>query len=813
MNKFSIAITAILLGTACLSTEAAASAAETSEPIANPVAIVTSGHARFTVLTPQMIRIQYSARGLFEDRATFAVVNRRLPVPEFTTTEEGNYLYIKTSALTLRYRKNAPLSATSHSSEALKITFHMNGQEIIWYPGKDDALNLKGTSRTLDGAIGDNKRGELENGLISRAGWAVIDESPLTKRGDGSTTFAFDKPVNGVPWVAEPVDKSAVDWYFMGYGHDYKQALADYTKIGGREPMPPRYVFGYWYSRYWAYTQQDFVNLVNAMQSREIPLDVMILDMDWHTEGWTGWTWNKQLIPNPPALLKWMHGRNLKTSLNLHPADGVDSDEDGFDKLRNDMGLPASTTNVPWQLEDSTFYKCMFKDIIHPLADNGVDFWWLDWQQNLLNKRLSGLSETFWCNHVFFNDMRINKPELRPMIFHRWGGLGSHRYPIGFSGDSFIDYSTLDYEIYFTSTASNVCFGYWGHDLGGHQKTGNSGDPNDPELYLRWMQFGVFTPIFRTHATKDASIERRIWEFDNFTDLRNVVQLRYRMIPYIYTAARQAYDTGISICRPMYYDNPEDNEAYRNESQYMFGDNLLVAPIASAADNEGLAYRKVWLPSGQWFNISKNRIEEGGKELYEGYTLKEIPLFMKEGSIVPTYNDSVRNLERLPADITLYVAPGNKGGGSLYEDNGNNDDYKNGAYAITTFSQNRDGQKIQLTISKAEGTFDGMPLKHNYIVKILGETAEPQDIILEGNKLQRGTDWKYDSSTNVVTINIPSLSKDKQATLVINRTVTGIKDIALNASENAPMWNLAGQRADSDYKGIIIQNGKKRIQR
>ena len=641
MNKLAIAIAAILLGTASLSTEAAVTEAETCNPIANPAAVVTSGHARFTVLTPQLIRIQYSARNLFEDRATFGVVNRRLPVPEFTTSEEGNYLYIKTSALTLRYRKNAPLSATSHSSEALKITFHMNGQDVIWYPGKDDALNLKGTSRTLDGAIGDNKRGELENGLISRAGWAIIDESPLTKRGDGSTTFAFDKPVNGIPWVAEPVDKSAVDWYFMGYGHDYKQALADYTKIGGREPMPPRYVFGYWYSRYWAYTQQDFVNLVNSMQSRDIPLDVMILDMDWHTEGWTGWTWNRQLIPNPPALLKWMHGRNLKTSLNLHPADGVDSDEDGFEKLRNDMGLPTTATNVPWQLEDSTFYKYMFKDIIHPLAGNGVDFWWLDWQQNLLNKHLSGLSETFWCNHVFYNDMRINKPELRPMIFHRWGGLGSHRYPIGFSGDSFIDYSTLDYEIYFTSTASNVCFGYWGHDLGGHQKTGNSGDPNDPELYLRWMQFGVFTPIFRTHATKDASIERRIWEFNNFNDLRDVVQLRYRMIPYIYTAARQAYDTGISICRPMYYDNPEENEAYRYESQYMFGDNLLVAPIASAADNEGLAYRKVWLPKGQWFNISKNRIEEGGKELYEGYTVKEIPLFMKEGSIVPTYNDTV----------------------------------------------------------------------------------------------------------------------------------------------------------------------------
>ena len=205
-----------------------------NNPAASPEVVVSAGKARFTILTPEMIRIQYSNKEQFEDRATFAVVNRRLPVPPFTTEKKDGHLYIKTQALTLKYRMGGEISSATPSDQVLSITFAMNGRDVLWYPGKDDALNLKGTTRTLDGQIGDNKRQELENGLLSRAGWSIIDESPRTKRGDSSTTFAFDKKYDGIDWVAEPVDKDAIDWYFLGYGHQYKKALGDFIKIAGR---------------------------------------------------------------------------------------------------------------------------------------------------------------------------------------------------------------------------------------------------------------------------------------------------------------------------------------------------------------------------------------------------------------------------------------------------------------------------------------------------------------------------------------------------------------------------------------------------
>jgi hypothetical protein len=219
-------------------------AVDVIDPLANSDAVVVSGRARFTVLTPQMIRIQYSTSSVFEDRATFAVINRRLPVPQFTTREEGGYLYIETSALKLRYRLNSVISPLLKSPNNLNITLKVDDRTVTWYPGKEDALNLKGTKRTLDTASGDNQRPDLEDGVISRAGWAIVDESPSSKRGDGSTTFAFEQNVDGIDWVAEPVDKQALDWYFMGYGHEYKQAIGDYIKIAGRQPLPHLYVLG-----------------------------------------------------------------------------------------------------------------------------------------------------------------------------------------------------------------------------------------------------------------------------------------------------------------------------------------------------------------------------------------------------------------------------------------------------------------------------------------------------------------------------------------------------------------------------------------
>ena len=725
--------------------------ADNLNPIAHPDAVVISGKARFTVLTPEMIRIQYSDRSLFEDRATFAIVNRRLPVPDYTAVEKDGYLEIKTSALTLKYKIGGVIDGRHPSAEVLNISMLLNGRRVLWYPGKDDALNLKGTTRTLDGQIGDNKRQELENGLLSRAGWSIIDESPLTKRGDGSTTFAFDKQVDGIDWVAKPIDKQAIDWYFLGYGHQYKKALGDYIKVAGRQPMPPLYVLGYWYSKYQRYTSDEFMEIVNDVKHFNIPMDVMIFDMDWHTQGWTGWTWDRTAIPDPEGLIDWMHQNGLKVSLNLHPADGVDDDEDFFEELRVDMGLDKQTKVVPWNLSDGRFYYNMFKNIIRARERQGVDFWWIDWQQNLTSKYVDGLGETFWCNHVFYNDMRLNRPDRRPLIFHRWGGLGSHRYPIGFSGDSFTTYGTLAWQPYFTATASNVGFGYWGHDLGGHQQTGG----NDPEIYLRWMQFGVFTPVFRTHATNWEGIERRIWKYENFPSLLETVKLRYALMPYIYTAARQAYDTGVSLCRPLYYEWPEANNAYLFEDEYMFGDDILVAPVVTKPGSDGMTARRIWLPEGHWFDVCRNKIVNGNRIFTDSYAMEEIPYFYRAGSIIVN-NPPMMNLNTRPDRLILKVVPGSNGKTSLYEDEGDTEGYKQGAYTTTEISH----EGNSLIIHSRVGKFPDMPESRSYTIEFLS-VNRPNYVSIDGLQIDKAN-WNYQDESRVLTIDIPRTSCSKE---------------------------------------------------
>ncbi len=733
------------------------SMAQDTNPVAHPDAVVKSGKARFTVLTPEMIRIQYSHKEAFEDRATFAIVNRHLPVPHFTKEEKDGYLYIKTDALTLKYKIGGVVSTGLNADEVLTISFTLNGRNVLWYPGKDDALNLKGTTRTLDGQIGDNKRQELENGLLSRAGWSIIDESPRTRRGDGSTSFVFDKTYDGIEWVAEPVDKDAIDWYFLGYGHQYKKALGDFIKVAGRQPMPPLYVLGYWYSKYQRYTSDEFMEIVNDVKRNQIPMDVMIFDMDWHTRGWTGWTWDRTAIPDPEGLIDWMHKNGLKVALNLHPADGVDDDEDYFAEVRDDMGMDASTKVVPWNLSDPKFYHSMFNRIIRAREKQGVDFWWLDWQQNLTSKYVQGLGETFWCNHVFYNDMRINRPDHRPLIFHRWGGLGSHRYPIGFSGDSFTTYGTLAWQPYFTATASNVGFGYWGHDLGGHQQTGD----NDPEIYLRWMQYGVFTPIFRTHATNWPGIERRIWHYDNFPLLLETVRLRYALMPYIYTAARQAYDTGVSICRPLYYDSPEQNNAYLFEDEYMFGDDILVAPIVTPSEADGKATRKTWLPEGKWFDVCRNQVVEGNRTFTDRYAQHEIPYFYRAGTVIVN-NPPMLNLNTRPDRLILKVVPGADGCTTLYEDEGDTEGYKKGAYTNTAISH----QGNTVTIMPRQGSFPGMPAKRAYTIEFLAQ-SQPTSVAINGKPMANGV-WNYNQQSGIVTVYVTATPCDQKTEVTLN---------------------------------------------
>lgn len=779
-------------------------AEEEWNPVAHEEAVVTSGKARFTILTPRLIRIQYSSSSLFEDRATFAVVNRRLPVPNYTCTTEGNYLVIRTDSLTLRYKIGAQILRQYKNSNTLSITFQMNGRQILWYPGKDDALNLLGTQRTLDGDIGDTHRVSLEKGLLSRDGWAILDESPSIARGDGSHSFPFDKEVDGIPWVGTPLDANAIDWYFLGYGHQYKDALGDYVRIAGRQPLPPKYMFGYWYSKYQAYSQSDIQQLIRDMENYDIPHDVLMIDCDWHQNSWTGWTWNKSLFPSPNTLLNWMHNRNTKTALNLHPADGIGSSDDNFSKIRSDMGLDASVTTIPWQLEDSTFYRSFFKNLMRVRENQGVDFWWLDWQQDLTSSYIEGLGQTFWLNHVFYNDMRLNRTDRRPVIFHRWGGMGSHRYPIGFSGDTFATYGTLKFESYVTATAANVCFGYWGHDGGGYLQPNNIS--TDPELVLRWMQFCVFQPIFRTHGSSQSACERRIWKFDNLDLQREAFKLRYTLVPYIYTAARQAYDTGVSICRPLYYEWPEENKAYTIEDEYLFGNDILVSPISTPTSSDGTSERKTWLPNGLWYDMCRNKIRIGNNTITDQYELSETPYFIRLGSIIPC-NPALSHLKNNPSSLVLWVIPDFNGHGELYEDQGDSEAYKNGEFATTLFTQSQSNAGITLTIHPRVGSYDGMTNERAWQVVFFSVEA-PSQVTIDGDATD---DWTYDKQQHKLIVNVSSRPCSKATVIYVKEDETAIKDINHKVNNDQDVYDLQGRKLPIATKGIYIQNGKKTI--
>ena len=775
----------------CLVSAAMSAGAEpVSNPVADPAAMVVSGNMRFTVLTPEMIRIEWRSGNdkNFEDNATFAVINRRLPVPQYQTSEDAEFLYITTDKLKLQYRKGTfPGTFNPASSQNLKITFQMDGRTVTWYPWKKDALNLKGTARTLDGANGDNKRSEMDDGIISRSGWAVIDDSDAARRGDGSKSMLLvPNAETGIDWLGQREDPDGMDWYFMGYGHDYKKALKDFTLISGKIPMPPLWALGYWYSKYQDYSAQEFRDLAKEMRDNDLTCDVMVIDTDWHGQDWTGWSWNKNQFPDPAGFLKALHEEDgLKATLNLHPAYGVDSDEDNYAAFK--AGLegevsPDVNGNIPWRLDNGKFYKSLFTNILRPHENIGCDFWWLDWQQELTSKYVPELSNTFWCNHVFYEDMRLNHPDRRAFIFHRWGGLGNHRYQIGFSGDALINYPTLAFEPYFTATASNVGYCWWGHDLGGHAFTSEN-IVNDPELVLRWIQFGVFSPIFRTHATSDSRIERRIWKFSNFQTMREAVNLRYSLVPYIYTMGRKAYDEGIGICRPLYYDSPDAEEAYTYEGEYMFGDDILVYPITKPATN-GKVQLKVWLPEGEWFEACTGERLSGGTH-NRTFGPSDIPYYYKAGVIIPNY-PKVKNLKTRPENLVLKVIPGAGGEAKLYEDENDTEGYRSDKYTFTRMTQTVSDNVSTITVYPAEGSFPGMLESRSYTIEML-YSATPSSVRVNGTVYAEGSEegtWSYDAVTRTTVIRIPKTACNSTLTIEVENCVTAISSVKSSVTDN-----------------------------
>ncbi len=768
---------------------AAREGGEVDNPVADPKAVVTVGHVRFTVLTPELIRMEWAADGKFEDHASFVFLNRRMPVPKFekavSKSGENQALTIKTSALTLSYTNSGD---GRFAADTLSINLTVDGKPVAWHFGDKDPENLQGTTRTLDGALGSKTHEPIGEGLVSRSGWAVVDDStrPLFDSADFSFKEGEKSPW---PWVMERPAGERQDLYFFGYGHDYKKALGDYVRVAGRIPLPPRFAFGAWWSRYWDYTDQELDQLVQSFHENDVPLDVFVIDMGWHTSqaqlqamgekdqsghdlGWSGYTWNKTLFPDPDDFLAKLKSEGLKITLNLHPASGIEPWEKAYPAMATAMGIdPATRKYVPFHITDKKFATNYMDLVHHPLEKQGIDFWWLDWQQEQKTE-MPGVMPTWWLNYVHFTDQQ--REGKRPLLFHRWGGLGNHRYQIGFSGDTISVWDSLQFQPWFTATAANVGYAYWSHDIGGHMP-----GAVDPELYTRWVEFGAFSPILRTHTTKNPEAERRIWAYPEpySSILRSTFQLRYAMEPYVYTEARRTYDTGVAFLRPLYYDWPEEADAYSSKDEYVFGEQMLAAPVTVPADKtSGLATESVWLPKGEWIEWPTGKHLTGPATVERSFSMEQTPVYLRAGAIVPM-QPPMRYTGEKPVDPLIVnvwpLAEGATSNYAVYEDSGHSVDYQHGVYAKTPIKAMQTGDTLRVEIGPVEGGYAGMLKTRGFEVRLPADWP-PAAVTVNGVAVKRAGPtgkggWSFEGNTLTTVVPVGAVSTSARVTVEVRR--------------------------------------------
>ena len=657
---------------------------------ARKTAVIIYDQVRITVLTPCLIRIE---TGSFTDLPTQRVLYRDLGHCGYRIFRSGDTRIVKTEEISLY---------VNIQSGAVKRVILSDGQSVTDF----HSGNLLGTARTLDGVNGAAK---LEKGIMSLSGVAVFDDSD---------SMCID------PEGAIISREKGTDRYYFCYGHDYQRCLRDFFRLTGPVPLVPKYVLGNWWSRYKAYSQAEYQDLMERFIRKKLPITVATIDMDWHwtdvvnrfgeearpqsalnkeevlynhmSPGWTGYSWNTELFPDRKALLDWLHKMGFHVTLNVHPAQGIRFFEDCYEKACAMMGLdPAERKQIPFDLSNPKFMEVYLDAAHHPLEEEGVDFWWIDWQQGT-NSGIPGLDPLWALNHYHTLDAARNGK--RPVILSRYAGLGSHRYPLGFSGDTFMTWDSLNFQPYFTNTAANAGYTWWSHDIGGHQ----FGDQDD-ELYVRWLQYGVFSPINRLHSSCSDFLGKEPWKRSFAANLaaEKFLRLRHKMIPLLYTANYRTHTEGIPVCMPLYYKYDRE-EAYRAKNQYIFADSLMVCPITEKSDARlNLAKVNVWLPLGRWTDIFTNRVYHGGGWVTLHRDLDAIPVLAKTGTILPMYRSADSNDLSLDQAMDIHVWRGN-GTYCLYEDDGETFAYQQGHFLKTHMTIAEDENTLRFTLHEPQ---------------------------------------------------------------------------------------------------------------
>lgn len=729
-----------------------------------PDCVVQGEKYRFTVLTSRMLRMEYAEDGVFEDRPTQVVWNRKLGHPEFKVLDQPELLEIDTEYFHLVYDKKT--FDPNHLYIDVKYNFTNYGGR--WYYGRTDYgnpprdHNLGGTARTLDRCDGawyeptsclDHIHSNTEP--VNRSdgdvdlGRGLCDTSGRAFFEDGASLIIDEEG-----WV-QPRRKGCIDTYFFGYGRDYFGAIRDFYRLSGATPLLPKYVLGNWWSRYWKYTEESYMALLTRFEKLDIPFSVVVMDMDWHLvdvpekygKGWTGYTWNRDFFPDPDRFLNWLHAHDYHITLNLHPADGVRAYEEQYPEMARALGVdPETEFPVRFDFTNKEFIDAYFKYLHHPNEERGVDFWWMDWQQGNVSA-VEGMDPLWMLNHYHHYDLERNGK--RAVMLSRYSGLGSHRYPMGFSGDTYITWQSLQYQPYFTATAANVGYTWWSHDIGGHM----NGIKNY-ELYVRWLQFGIFSPINRLHSNTNPFGGKEPWHYPKPYDeiAEETLRLRHRMLPYTYTLNYQCHAELKPNLVPVYYYYPMEEDCYQYRNEYFYGSELLVQPMVHPTDPAtGYTAEPTWLPPGIWTDVYEGAVYHGGEHgacRTLNRSIHQQGVLAKPGAIVPMAQHEVGSLDLdNPETLEIYVFPGADNQFELFEDTGDGFGYEAGECVKTCMTLQWSPEHSAFCI-EPKGDFSVLPATRHYILHFRGFQDVPEAEIRASEAFRKS----YDAEKRTLTL-------------------------------------------------------------
>lgn len=645
----------------------------------NPSSSIKGKTFRITVLTERLIRIEYNKNGMFVNAPTQLVLCRNFPVPKMDVRQDSKYLEISTKYFKLTYTKDAPITASS-----LKI--NLLNTDAFWYYGNPLVKTYDGGLISIDS--------KYQKGIYSVEGFSAIDDS---------NSLLLDESGNFVKKAED-----SIDIYVFMYNNDFDLALKDYFSLTGKPQLIPRYALGNWWMKNYGYNEDTLDKLFNKFEKEDIPMSVLLLDKEWHiseNKYLTGYTFDKKLISNPTEFLNKMHKKGIRVGLNINPTEGIYPHEEMYNKILEYIKVPSNTV-IGFAPFNTQFIDIFMKLLLHPLNTLGVDFFWLDYPNR-------GKIEQYLLTHYMYLDSGRSEAR-RSMLMSNNPLVAPHRYGILYSGKTKVSFDTLKTLPYINTSASNIGISWWSHDIGGY-----TGGIEDGELYLRYIQLGCYSPIFRISSDRGKYYKREPWRWDVTTSeiVKYYMKLRYKLIPYIYSEAYKYYDESKPLIKPLYHTQKElfYDEYYRNE--YFFGESFLISPLTKPKDTlMNRVVNKMYLPEGVWYDFKTGKKYPGNRSYVSFYKDEDYPVFVKSGAIIPM-NAKIDNITSIPDSLEIHIFPGKNNSYMLYDDDGVTNLYKTGYFLKTLIDYNYQENNYTVIIRSIEGKSGIIPETRKYIIR------------------------------------------------------------------------------------------------